>query len=466
MKSRKILLLERILRYFAVQALRKFKPRIVGVTGSVGKTSTKEAIYTVLSGKFRVRKNEKNYNNEIGLPLSVLGLESGGGSFWNWIAVLIKSVLVITLEDKERYPEILVLEMGADRPGDIKYLVDFLKPEVGVVTAIGISHLEFFKDKKQIAQEKSTLIRYLRKEGLAVLNYDDEGVRAMGEDLKVHPHTNSSVKKNQKNENIYHTEKSGIGVGAGKISYGFSEEADVRASDIFFGYEKATDYYGRDIDKIRGLSFKLSYEGSTIPVRLVQSVGRPQIYSALAAAAVGIHFEMNLLEIADALKNFQAPAGRLNIIDGVKNTIIIEDSYNAAPQSTLAALEVLEKIQARRKLAVLGNMLELGEETESGHREVGRKVAEVAQILFTVGDKAKFIADEAEKSGLDKNNIFCYNSSIEAKIPIQKELAEGDVILIKGSQGARMELISEEIMRYPEQAEKLLPRQTAEWKTT
>lgn len=435
MKPRKIQLLEKILRYLAIKALHRFKPRVVGVTGSVGKTSTKEAIFTVLSEKFRVRKNKKNYNNEIGLPLTVLGLEGGGGSFWKWMTVLLKSFFVITLENKKRYPEILVLEMGADRPGDIKYLVNFLKPEVGVITAIGISHLEFFKDKKHIVKEKSTLAKHLSKEGLAILNFDDEEVRKIAEEVKIK-----------------------------KIFYGFSEKANVRASDIFFGYEKTEDFYGESLDKIKGISFKLNYDGVSIPVRMMQSVGRPQIYSVLAAAAVGAHFGMNLLEIANALKNFQSPAGRLNIIDGIKNTIIIEDSYNAAPQSTLAALEVLEKIKARRKIAVLGNMLELGTETESGHREVGRKVAEAAEILFAVGNKAKFIADEAEKAGLDKNKIFCYNESSEAKIPIQSMLQEGDVILVKGSQGARMELISEEIMRYPEQAEKLLPRQTEEWK--
>jgi len=421
MKSRKIQLLEKILRYFATKALRRFKPRVVGVTGSVGKTSTKEAIFAVLSAKYRVRKNEKNYNNEIGLPLTVLGLESGEGNIWRWLAVLLKAVLIVTLESKKRYPEILVLEMGADRPGDIKYLVNFLKPEVGVVTAVGISHLEFFKDIKQIAKEKSTLVRYLAKNGLAVLNFDDEAARKMAEEIK-----------------------------AEKIFYGFLEKANVRASDIFFGYEKTEDFYGGDLEKIRGISFKLNFNGVSIPVRLMQSVGRPQIYSVLAAAAVGTHFGMNLLEIADALKNFQSPAGRLNIIDGIKNTIIIEDSYNAAPQSTLAALEVLGKIKARRRLAALGNMLELGAETESGHREVGRKVAETADMLFAVGEKAKFIADEAEKAGLDKKRIFCYNDSIEAKIPIQNMLQEGDIILIKGSQGARMELISEEIMRFPE----------------
>jgi UDP-N-acetylmuramoyl-tripeptide--D-alanyl-D-alanine ligase len=435
MKSKKILYLERILRYFAIKTLRRFGPRIVGVTGSVGKTSTKEAIYAVLSSKFRTRKNEKNFNNEIGLPLTILGLESGGGSHLSWAIVLIRAFAGAYFGRKNEYPEVIVLEMGADRPGDIKYLVDFLKPEVGVVTAVGISHLEYFKDKKQIAKEKSTLVRMLKKEGLAVLNFDDEEVRKMAEAVKIE-----------------------------KVFYGFSEEANVRASDIFFGYETVKDHEGININKIRGISFKLSYEGTTMPVRLTHSVGRPQIYSALAATAVGIHFGMNLLEVSKALKDFQSPAGRLNVIDGIKNTMIIEDSYNAAPQSTLAALEVLEKINARRKLAALGNMLELGDLAESGHREVGRKVAEVADILFAVGDLAKIIADEAKKAGLDKNKIFCYDSSIEAKVPIQKMLQEGDVILIKGSQGARMELISEEIMRDPDQAEKLLPRQNSEWK--
>ena len=435
MKSRKKIYLEKILKYFAMTALRKFKPRIVGVTGSVGKTSTKEAIFAVLSSKFRIRKNEKNYNNEIGLPLTILGVESGGGDLWKWAMVFLRAVGVVFFSRREKYPEILVLEMGADRPGDIKYLVDLLRPDVGVVTTVGISHLEFFRDVKNIAREKSILVRTLKKEGLAVLNWDDDEARKMAEGLK-----------------------------AKKTSYGFSEGSDVRASDIFFGYEKIQDLRGADTTKIKGVSFKLSYEGTTLPVRLMRSAGRPQIYAALAAAAVGIHFDMNLLDIADALKNFQSPAGRLNLIDGIKNSVIIEDSYNSAPQSALVALEVLEKIDARRKIAALGDMLELGEAAEEGHREVGRKVAETADILFAVGDKAKFIADEAEKAGLDKDKIFCYNDSLEAKIPIQNLLQEGDVILIKGSQGARMERISEEIMRFPDQAEKLLPRQTEEWK--
>jgi UDP-N-acetylmuramoyl-tripeptide--D-alanyl-D-alanine ligase len=435
MKSQKKIYLEKILKYFATKALRRFKPRVVGVTGSVGKTSTKEAIFSVLSPKFRVRKNEKNYNNEIGLPLTILGIESGGGSLWRWTVVFLRAIGVVFFSSRKSYPETLVLELGADRPGDIKYLVDFLQPEVGVVTTVGISHLEFFKDKKNIAKEKSYLVRALNKENLAVLNWDDDEVRAMAEKIK-----------------------------SKKISYGFSDRADIQASDIFFGYEKTKDLRGADISKIKGISFKLSFEGTTLPVRLMRSVGRPQIYAVLAAAAVGIHFDMNLVEIADALKDFQAPAGRLNLIDGIKNTVIIEDSYNSAPQSAIAALEVLEKINARRRIAALGDMLELGEAVEKGHREVGQKVAEVADILFAVGDKAKFIADEAEKDGLDKDKIFCYNDSLEAKIPIQNLLQEGDVILIKGSQGARMERISEEIMRFPDQAEKLLPRQTAEWK--
>jgi len=435
MKSKKLLLLEKILKYFAVKALRRFKPRVVGVTGSVGKTSTKEAIFTVLSSQYRVRKNEKNYNNEIGLPLTVLGLQGGGGSFIKWIAVLARAFEVSFFGSSKKFPQILVMEMGADRPGDIKYLVDFLRPEVGVVTTVGISHLEFFSTKKQIVKEKSTLVKILDKEQTAVLNFDDEEVRAMADQVK-----------------------------SRKIFYGFSDGADVRASDIFFGYEKASDDLGGEVDKIRGISFKLSFEGATVPVRLVRSVGRPQIYAVLAAASVGIYFGMNLLEISQALKSFQAPVGRLNVIDGIRNSIIIEDSYNAAPQSTLAALEVLEKIKGRRKLAALGNMLELGEATESGHREVGKYAAKIGDILFAIGDQAKIIADEAVKSGLDKNSVFCYKSADEARFPIQNIIQEGDVILVKGSQGARMEKISEVIMRHPEEAKELLPRQTEEWK--
>jgi UDP-N-acetylmuramoyl-tripeptide--D-alanyl-D-alanine ligase len=435
MKNRKILILEKILKHFATRALKRFKPRVVGVTGSVGKTSTKEAIYTVLVAKFRVRKSEKNYNNEIGIPLTVLGIESGGSSIVGWAIVIMRAIFISFFSSRKKYPEILVIEMGADRPGDIRYLVNFLKPEIGVITTIGISHLEYFKDRKQIAREKGNLVRVLNKEDLAVLNYDDLEVREMKEIVK-----------------------------SKKILYGFSENADVRASDIFFGYEKVPDNLGGEVDKIRGISFKLSYEGATMPVRLVRSIGRPQIYSVLAAAAVGIHFGMNLLEISEAVKNFQPPVGRLNIIDGIKNSIIIEDSYNAAPQSTLAALEVLEKIKARRKIAALGNMLELGADTEIGHREIGKRVAEVAHILFAVGDKAQFIADEAVRSGLDKNNVFCYGSSSRAGKEIQRIIEEGDVILVKGSQGARMEKISEEIIRTPEEADKLLPRQSAEWK--
>ena len=198
------------------KALRKFKPRVVGVTGSVGKTSTKEAIFSVLSSKFRVRKNEKNYNNEIGLPLTILGIESGGGSFLEVAPVFFEPSGLIFFSIARKYPEILVLELGADRPGDIKYLVDFLKPEVGVVTTVGISHLGIFQRQKQYSPGEKYLVQTLKKEGLAVLNYDDEEVRKMAENVK-----------------------------AKKIFYGFAEEADVRASDIFFGYEKATDLFRR-----------------------------------------------------------------------------------------------------------------------------------------------------------------------------------------------------------------------------
>jgi len=436
MKSKKIVILEKILKFLATKAIRKYNPKVVTITGSVGKTSTKEAVFAVLSRKYRVRKNEKNYNNEIGVPLTILGLKGGGGNFFMWLKELIKATIFVFSPKLHDYPQFLVLELGADRPGDIKYLCQIVKPDVGIVTSVGISHLEFFKTQKAIFKEKSTLIANLRKDGLAVLNYDDELVREMGKSSR-----------------------------AKVIYYGFSVDAEMKASDLFFGYENSPNNSNKEPSQtIKGISFKLSYQGTTIPVRLINSVGRPQIYTALAAAACGIHFEMNLIEIAEALKEFKPPLGRLNIIEGIKNSTIIDDSYNSAPQSAKEALEVLRKIKAKRKIAILGDMLELGEETERGHREIGALAVKVADIIFFIGDKMAFGADEAIKKGFDGSRIWCYNSSDEAKFDIQKKIEPGDLVLIKGSQGMRLEKITEEIMKNPLEASKLLPRQTPEWK--
>ncbi len=420
------------LKLFACWVLKKYKPVIIGVTGSVGKTSTKEAIFTVLSSKFRVGKNIGNYNNEIGLPLSILGLESGKKNPFAWLGVFIKALLML-LVTKRDYPEYLVLEMGADKPGDIKYLVSMAPPSISVITAIGQVHTELFGSLDKVIREKQHIITSLKKDNIAVLNTDDSLV------VQTQEKTRARV-----------------------VSFGFSEQAMVRASEVAISAGPSADPW---IDQqIKGVSFKLQYKGSTVPVFLPLVLGQHQIYSALAAAAVGIALEMNLSDIAGALGKYQSPPGRMRLLPGIKHTSIIDDSYNSSPMAAKAALSVFDSIKVSgRKFVALGDMLELGSYTEEGHREVGKAVAPIADMLVTVGERAKLIAQAAVEAGLPQEAVFSFADTLPAGKFIQQRLRQGDIILVKGSQGARMERIVKELMAEPLRAKELLVRQSGPW---
>jgi len=398
---------------------------IVGVTGSVGKTSTKEVIYVILKNKYNVRQNIKNYNNEIGVPLTILGQETGGNSSWRWLQIFLISLFEIFYT--KNYPEVLVLEMGADRLGDIAYLTNFVKCDVGVVTAIGEIpvHVEFFQTADQVAKEKANILRYLKQDNWAVLNFDDERIKMM-------------ARRTQ-----------------GKIfSYGFEEKVNLRAVNLEQHLENLNE---------AGISFKVDYQGSNVPIRLKNVYAKHQVYSILAGMAVGLIFKMNLIEITGALKNYEPPAGRLRLIYGIKDSWIIDDTYNSSPSSTLGALELLA-LMPGRKIAVIGDMLELGSFTEEAHRRAGEKAAQIAEILLAVGERAIFLADEAKKQGMPKEKVFHFASAEEAGRLLQDLVKEGDVILVKGSQGIRMEKVVKEIMAEPQRAEELLIRQEESWK--
>jgi UDP-N-acetylmuramoyl-tripeptide--D-alanyl-D-alanine ligase len=425
-------LIEWKLRLLAKWVLKKYKPQVIGITGSVGKTSTKEAVYTVLSSKWRVWKNIKNYNNELGVPLSILGVESGYKNPFTWLVVFFKALSMLVFRKKD-YPELLVLEMGADKPGDIRYLTKLAPCHVGVITAIGHVHEEFFGSLEKIIREKQVIVSHLKKDDYAVLNADDALVMQASEKTR------------------------------GKIiTFGFSDQAEVRAVELDVSAGPSADPW---VDvQINGLSFKLLYKGSTVPVFLPSVLGEHQVYSALAAAAVGLSLGMNAVDISGALRKYHSPAGRMNLIPGIKHTSIIDDTYNASPMATKAALRVLDKIKVSgRKFVALGDMLELGEYTEAGHREVGAAVVHVADFLITVGAKARFIADEAKKQGMPEEGVHSFDNIFEAGKFIQEELRAGDIVLIKGSQGARMERVVKELMAEPLEAEKLLVRQGTEW---
>lgn len=415
--------------------LKKYKPKIVAITGTAGKTSTKDAVYAVLRREFFARESQKSYNSGIGVPLTVIGAESAWGNPFLWLLILFKGLRLLVV--RHDYPELLVLEMGVNRPGEIDKLLSWIKPNVSIITRLGDVpvHVEYFSGIEELAKEKAKLIKVLRQEDYAILNGDDEAVLNM---------------TNKTKANI--------------ITYGFAredggEKFDLMASNYHIVYRVDGE---REIPE--GITFKVDYNGKIVPIRLYDVFGEQAVYNVLAALAAGSVLGLNMVEMAELLSIYKSPPGRLKLLEGIKHTFIIDDSYNSSPVALETAIKVLKEIPAKRKVAVLGDMLELGKYTIDEHKKAGRMVKDAADILFTVGPRSKFIAEEARALRFKKENIFEFSTSDEAKTVLQDVIKEGDLILIKGSQSMRMEKIVEEIMAHPERKKELLVRQEKEWK--
>lgn len=436
-------ILQSILAVLARATIRKYKPIIIGITGSVGKTSTKAAIFAVLNSKWNVRTSEKNYNNEIGLPLTILGIPHYGRNILGWLSALIRAFIRAYLRKRKFYPKVLVLEYAVDRPRDMDYLLSIAKPQMAVVTGMGEIpvHVEFFKDPEELIKEKTKLVKALSADGIAVLNHDDLAILDMGEKTR-----------------------------AKKITYGLEKHANVKIAN--FSVRTRKDAELGDVPD--GTSFKIEHEGDVVPFRLHQSFGMPQVYAAAAAAAVGLEMDMNLVEISEAITRWDPPPGRLRLLEGIKKSWILDDTYNAAPESMRAALDTLEMLPGKRKIAVLGDMLEIGKYSEQAHRAIGDRAAQFVDVLFTVGPRAKFITDEfrARRSAeieprreeVRPRNVESFDDSVSAGRALDPMLQAGDVVLVKGSQALRMEKAVLEIMRHPELANQLLVRQDEYWK--
>lgn len=413
-----------------------YQPEIIAVTGSVGKTSAKDAIFAVLSNKgesslsekerWRVRKSKGNFNNEIGTPLNIIGEWSDEDlklisretpaktkrlqKLAFWMRVLLIAVAHAVAPRKKRYPQVLVLEYGADRPGDIKYLLGLARPKIGVVTAIGEmpSHLEYYENVEAVAREKGRLVESIPVGGWAVLNHDDDLVLAMKDK------TRARIK-----------------------TFGFSEEASVRISN----------FENRSIDgRPEGIAFKIEHEGSFVPVIVKNVFGRAQAYSIAAAFAVGLAFGLNLVEIAELIERYYVPAKRrMNLVEGIKGCWVIDDSYNAAPLSVKEALMTVKDLQAERKIAVLGDMLELGKLSIEAHESIGKMVPDAADILFAVGPRGKFIAEAAIKNGMSRGSVRVFDTVDEMLPEIQNTVQKGDLVLVKASRGMALDRVVEEI---------------------
>ncbi len=424
MKPKKILFLESLLRLMVVAVLKRHKPSIIAITGSVGKTSAKDAIFQVLSSKFSVRENQKNYNNEIGIPLTIIGAESGGRNIFKWLLVIYKWAATLI---SSNYPKILVLELGVDRPGDMAHFMSFIVPMIGVVTNVSASHLEFFSTVEKIAKEKSVLVKSLNETGFAVLNVDDELVSQMEKNVK-----------------------------ATTLTLGFNQGAAINASNLKYNYQE---------NMPDGMSFKLNYDGKNIPIRLKNILAGHYVYAALAAVAAGIVFKMNLVEIAQSLENLKSPNGRMNLLEGSNGSYIIDDTYNASPVSTSAALDTLFQLQTQRKIAVLGDMLELGSESQTGHLEVLKKAFHLKiDLLLIIGKRMEDAAKQLVIEGFPAEKIMTFAEHKEMVFALQDIVKQGDFILVKGSQGMRMEKVVAGILANPKDGKKLLCRQNREWR--
>ena len=362
-----LLALQQIARFWR----RKLDLRVVAVTGSVGKSTTKEVIAEVLDQRYRTLKSPGNMNNEIGLPLTILRLGDGY--------------------------ERAVLEMGFYVPGEIAFLCEIALPVIGVVTNIGTVHAERAGSQEAIFRGKSELVQALPSDGVAILNLDDPLVQKM---------------------------------------------ADLTHARVFFyGLDPAADLWADEVEGLglEGIRFSLHYQHETLRVR-VPMIGLHSVHTALRAAAVGLADGLTWQEILDGLHQGHTQL-RLSVVRTESGALLLDDTYNASPESMLAAINLLAQLEGR-KVAVLGDMLELGPYEKQGHEMVGVRVAEVADELVTVGTRGHMIASAAARSGLESKKIIEFENSDEAIAHLRKSLTKDDVVLVKGSHAVRMDLVA------------------------
>lgn len=357
---------------------RKLDLRVVGITGSVGKTTTKELVAEVMSQHYRTFKSSGNYNNEIGLPLNMLAVS--------------------------KQDQCAVLEMGFYVIGEIAFLCDIALPQIGVVTNIGTVHAERAGSQEAIYKGKSELVQSLPADGAAVLNFDDPLVRRMAD--------------------------------------------ETQARVFFYGLEPGADLWADEVEGLGldGVRFRLHYQKETLHVR-IPMIGRHSVHTALRATAVGLIEGLDWQEILTGLR-IGNPQLRLVAVRGKEGAILLDDTYNASPESTVAALNLLGELEGRR-IAVLGDMLELGQYERQGHTLVGNLAAQVADVLVTVGERAHIIAEAARGAGLDAGAIKEFDDTQTALKFLNTEVSGQDVVLVKGSRGMQMDAIVPELEERP-----------------
>jgi UDP-N-acetylmuramoyl-tripeptide--D-alanyl-D-alanine ligase len=431
-------LIYKILKYSSKKLLKRYNPTIIGVVGNVGKTSMRANIVLFLEQFSPVGTNIDNYNTPIGITLSFIDEKSPGKNIFAWIKIIFKALSKSWFGDSEFAP-IWVLELGVDSPGDMdEFITDFLAFDLVVFGFIGEHpvHLAQFKDKKQLIKEDAKVLRALKVDGSLIIDGDDVVLKSIY----------------RKRDNV--------------ITFGFGD-VNIKASDFKVNIEVVNteeqweNYYSSIVPKCK---FKVEYKGSSIPFQVDYVLGKHQVNSILPSIALGLIDGMNLIDISQKIKKVVPVKGRLRCLEGIKDTLLIDDTYNAAPSAMAMALDAMSRLKAKgvRKVAILGEMKELGPESQAIHKDIGALAADIVDVCIGVGDDAKDILLAFHKHN-PKGLYHWFDNSDEAASKIVDFITPDDIIIVKGSQSSRMEKVSLELLANKRYRKELLTRQSEEW---
>jgi UDP-N-acetylmuramoyl-tripeptide--D-alanyl-D-alanine ligase len=394
------------------------------ITGSVGKTSTKDAVAAVLAKHFYLRKSEKSFNSELGVPFTIFGVGNPWHDPYAWLLILREAIALMLLPN--HYPAMLVLEVGADRPGDLARIMRMATPNAVVVTRLPEVpvHVEAYTSPEAVREEEFYPAYFLPAGAPLIVSSENSFALALAKRVSKEATT-----------------------------FGEAESADVKISHI--GFHTVAG-------KVTGMRAQVEAKGQKGTIIVDGAVGSHQVRPVAAAIALAQTYAIGLPEALAALKAYEVPAGRGRLFAGIKGATLIDDSYNASPVAVEKALESLKDFPAaKRRIAVLGDMLELGRYSVSEHERIGALAAASSDVVVSVGIRAKRLAEAARAARAGCS--FSYDDSYEAAKGLVDYVQPGDVVLIKGSQAIRAERIMEALLADPADAAKLV-RQEKEWK--
>jgi len=418
-----------LLRFFVKRIINKYQPKVIGIFGDEEKDITKHAVFSILFSKFKseVRKSQDNPEASPSVVgLTVLGLDLGA----SWSQVLFRGLGLWLFGGK--YPKYLVVAYPVNAPGKIETFIKLLKPRIAIIGEINDRNVEYFTSLQQEIEEKGKIASSLDQDDLLILGVDSKNVVS----IKKKAHCNV-------------------------LGYGFLDGAQIQAKEFTIWQNKDADV--ETDEKLLGVAFKLVYQGSTVPFALPGVFGADHVRAVLASIPIAMSADMNLMQISEFFRrDYQPSRGRLNLVKGIKHTMILDDSYDATPYSMDLALETLGllKVQApRERFAILGSMNSLGGRSEGEHREIGRKVEEVKiDYLVSVGERARDIMRGAREAGMPEDRCYYFGTPEEAGKFIQNRLEKGDLMLVCGGYEMRMEKIVKELMSEPMRAEMILAK--------